>query len=49
MDSVYESLRAGFKWETPEYFNFGEMIDLFAQDPSRVALLWENERAIARG
>src|SRR5208282_310139 len=44
MDSVYESLRAGFKWETPEYFNFGEMIDLYAQDPSRVALLWEDER-----
>src|SRR5208282_4181365 len=44
MDSVYESLRAAFKWETPEYFNFGEMIDLYAQDPSRVALLWEDER-----
>jgi len=44
MDPVYESLRAGFKWETPEYFNFGEMIDLYAQDRSRVALLWEDER-----
>ena len=44
MDSVYESLRADFKWETPEYFNFGEMIDHYAQDPARVALLWEDER-----
>ena len=44
MDPVYESLRDNFSWDTPEYFNFGEMIDHYAQDPERVALLWEDER-----
>jgi medium-chain acyl-CoA synthetase len=32
-----------FKWEVPEYFNFGATIDGFAEDPSRVALLWEDQ------
>ena len=31
-----------FRWETPEYFNFAAIIDKFAEDPSRVAILWEN-------
>ncbi len=44
MDSVYENLRDNFSWDLPEYFNFGEMIDHYAQDPERVALLWEDER-----
>jgi acyl-coenzyme A synthetase/AMP-(fatty) acid ligase len=35
--------RREFKWEVPEYFNFGATIDGFAEDPSRVALLWEDQ------
>src|SRR5260370_16610965 len=31
-----------FRWETPEFFNFGATIDMFAQDPRRVAILWED-------
>jgi acyl-coenzyme A synthetase/AMP-(fatty) acid ligase len=31
-----------FRWETPEYFNFASTIDKFAEDPARVAILWEN-------
>jgi acyl-coenzyme A synthetase/AMP-(fatty) acid ligase len=31
-----------FRWETPEYFNFATVIDTFAEDRSRVAILWEN-------
>ena len=33
-----------FRWETPEYFNFGATIDKFAADPGRVAILWEDQR-----
>jgi len=39
----YEKLRRGFEWNTPEYFNFGATIDSFATDPTRVALLWEDQ------
>ena len=38
-----------FRWETPEYFNFAEVIDKFAEDPRRVAILWEDRRDSARG
>ena len=31
-----------FRWETPEYFNFAATIDKFAEDPHRVAILWED-------
>ncbi len=31
-----------FRWETPGYFNFAEVIDKFAEDPRRVAILWED-------
>jgi len=38
-----------FRWETPEHFNFAEIIDKFAEDPRRVALLFEDgERRRAR-
>src|SRR5258708_32046525 len=30
------------RWEAPEFFNFGATIDMFAQDPRRVAILWED-------
>jgi acyl-coenzyme A synthetase/AMP-(fatty) acid ligase len=39
----YESLYRDFRWETPEYFNFGATIDEFAKDPRRLALLWEDQ------
>src|SRR5215469_15505075 len=39
----YEELRAGFRWNTPAEFNFGAIIDRFAADPARVALLWEDQ------
>src|SRR5215469_638505 len=39
----YDELRAGFRWNTPAEFNFGAVIDGFAADPARVALLWEDQ------
>lgn len=39
----YEELRTGFRWNTPAEFNFGAVIDAFASDPARVALLWEDQ------
>ncbi len=32
-----------FNWDVPEHFNFGNVIDHFAADPNRVALLWEDQ------
>ncbi len=42
MDS-YEKIYTEFRWGTPEYFNFGNVIDEFAADRNRVALLWEDQ------
>jgi len=39
----YEDLSADFRWNTPAEFNFGALIDKFAADPARVALLWEDQ------
>jgi acyl-coenzyme A synthetase/AMP-(fatty) acid ligase len=39
----YEELCAGFHWNTPAEFNFGAVVDGFATDPARVALLWEDQ------
>src|SRR6516225_1645928 len=39
----YEELCAGFRWNTPAEFNFGAVVDGFAADPLRVALLWEDQ------
>jgi acyl-coenzyme A synthetase/AMP-(fatty) acid ligase len=44
MDHAYTELLRNFKWDVPEHFNFGDMIDHFAHDRTRVALLWEDER-----
>ena len=38
----YRRMYRDFRWETPNYFNFAEVIDKFAEDPSRVAILWED-------
>jgi acyl-coenzyme A synthetase/AMP-(fatty) acid ligase len=32
-----------FKWSVPEHFNFGAIVDHFAGDPNRTALLWEDQ------
>jgi acyl-coenzyme A synthetase/AMP-(fatty) acid ligase len=40
----YEKTYATFKWEVPEYFNFaGEVVDKFAEDPEKLAMLWVND------
>ncbi len=39
----YQDLVDGFRWEVPEEFNFGALVDAWATDRSRVALYWENE------
>ena len=39
----YQRAHANFRWNTPEYFNFGTTIDHFATNPNRVALLWEDQ------
>ncbi len=39
----YRAAARAFKWDTPEYFNFGAVIDEYAVDPNRIALLWEDQ------
>ena len=39
---AYRRAYRDFRWETPEYFNFADVIDKFAEDPRRVAILWED-------
>jgi acyl-coenzyme A synthetase/AMP-(fatty) acid ligase len=43
MIDAYDQLRRDFRWNTPAQFNFGAAVDAFAADPSRVALLWEDQ------
>ncbi|MGB0059379.1 MAG: hypothetical protein WBP68_04310, partial [Candidatus Binatus sp.] len=38
----YRRAYRDFRWETPEHFNFADVIDKFAEDPHRVAILWED-------
>ena len=41
---LYEEIVAGFRWQVPEKFNFAwDVIDVYAEDRSRVALYWEDE------
>jgi acyl-coenzyme A synthetase/AMP-(fatty) acid ligase len=40
----YEEIYRDFRWQVPEYFNFGvDVIDRLARDRSRTALYWEDE------
>jgi len=39
----WDELTAAFRWEVPEEFNFGALVDAWATDRSRVALFWEDE------
>ncbi len=43
MNDTYDKLRRDFHWNTPAQFNFGAAVDAFAADPTRVALLWEDQ------
>ncbi len=38
-----QSRQPSFNWNVPEHFNFGATIDHYAEDPNRVALLWEDQ------
>ena len=40
---LYKDLVANFRWDVPEEFNFGALIDAWASDRSRTALYWEDE------
>jgi acyl-coenzyme A synthetase/AMP-(fatty) acid ligase len=40
---LYKDLVANFRWDVPEEFNFGALIDAWGTDRSRTALYWENE------
>ncbi len=41
---LYEDRVAEFRWQIPEEFNFAaDVIDAYAEDRSRLALVWENE------
>jgi acyl-coenzyme A synthetase/AMP-(fatty) acid ligase len=41
---LYEDRVAKFRWQVPEEFNFAaDVIDAYAEDRSRLALVWENE------
>ena len=39
----WQDLVAEFRWNVPEEFNFGALVDAWATDRSRVALYWEDE------
>ncbi len=39
----YEQLYRDFRWGIPEYFNFGAVIDRYAEEKQRVAILWEDQ------
>ena len=38
-----------FRWEVPDFFNFGrDVVDRFAEEPERPALLWRNAEGSLR-
>src|SRR3990172_4594531 len=39
----YQRRYRNFRWDVPDYFNFGEVIDGYAVDRTRVALLYEDQ------
>jgi len=39
----YDAARDGFAWDIPDTFNFGgDVVDVWAEDPARMALIWVN-------
>jgi acyl-coenzyme A synthetase/AMP-(fatty) acid ligase len=42
--TTYEEARDGFEWEIPAQFNYGgDVVDAWAEDPARIALIWVND------
>ncbi|OXT02925.1 acyl-CoA synthetase [Notoacmeibacter marinus] len=40
----YETAATHFSWEVPAVFNFGgDVVDAWAEDPERIALIWVND------
>lgn len=40
----YEAACEGFEWDVPAQFNYGgDVVDAWAQDPKRMALIWVND------
>ncbi len=45
----YDAYRESFRWAVPTHFNFaGDVIDHWAQDPARIALIWEDNEGWQR-
>ena len=45
----YRDLHASFRWDVPPHFNFGaDVIDAWARDPGRLALIWANDKGEER-
>ncbi|MEA3348696.1 MAG: hypothetical protein U9Q39_06520 [Pseudomonadota bacterium] len=45
---TYAEVYASFHWEVPEFYNIGvDICDKWAKDPSRLALIYENEAGSA--
>jgi acyl-coenzyme A synthetase/AMP-(fatty) acid ligase len=46
---TFDALRAAFRWEIPATFNFAtDVVDAWATDPARPALLWSNAAGARR-
>jgi acyl-coenzyme A synthetase/AMP-(fatty) acid ligase len=40
----YEEICRGFRWDVPPTFNFAaDVVDAWARDPEKLALLWGDE------
>jgi acyl-coenzyme A synthetase/AMP-(fatty) acid ligase len=45
----YETARREFSWDVPSTFNFGaDVVDRWAEDPTRLALIWCNDQGKER-
>ena len=45
----YETARREFSWDVPSTFNFGaDVVDSWAEDPTRPALIWCNDKGEER-
>jgi acyl-coenzyme A synthetase/AMP-(fatty) acid ligase len=45
----YEQTCREFRWEVPEYYNFAfDIVDRWAEDPQKLAMLWVDERGDER-
>ena len=47
--NTFDALRAQFRWDIPATFNFAtDVVDHWARDPARLALLWSNAQGDER-